>query len=84
MTTQAQIKEILCGVSLPYREIKCYGSQITVECMSQDTCLKWGEVISKFAKVRGIIKSLAYAQKNTKTLGNPAMFEVYRLYARII
>jgi len=83
VTTANQIQAILEGINLPSREIRCYGSQVTVECLSQETCQKWAEVISKFATVRAIIESLAYTQKNTNLSSNPSTMTVYRLYAKI-
>jgi hypothetical protein len=82
-TAQELLKAKLESINLPHREIRCYGSQITVECMSNDACLKWADIISKFATIKGIIKTDAYAKKNKKMSVNLSVVEVYRLYAMI-
>lgn len=58
MTIQQQMKATLEKAGIPFREIQCYGSQIVITSQSEATAKKWAALLSKFAKVRGVIKSL--------------------------
>ena len=83
MSKQDQIKKILEAIELPNREIKIYGSQITIECVSRSTCEKWSGIVKKFAKVRKIIESFSYTKQNYKQSVLQQSIKVYRLYAVI-
>lgn len=84
MTIQQEMKEKLAALGMPFHEIQCYGRQITIECISQDTCSKWSGIIGKFAKVKGILKSVVYTKENKKLQLIPSTMTVYRLYATIV
>ena len=78
-----KIKATLEQSTLPRHEIKCYGRQITVECISRDSCAKWAQLLGTFARVRGMIKARVY-NKATEHLGNRRdTFCVWRVYASI-
>ena len=83
MTLQEQMQAKLESVGLPFTEIKCYGHQITVECISRETAGKWSNLLSRFAKVRGTISSRVYNQENQNTVMRPTWHRVYRVYAAI-
>jgi len=86
MNIQSQIKDLLNTVDLPSREIKVYGSQITVECASLSSCQEFAKVISKFATIRKIIESLVeteHSKEHNLNAVGKKYFTVYRLYAII-
>lgn len=51
-TTQQKLKAALEQAGLPYKQIECYGSQIVITAHSQDSAIKWGLLLARFAKVR--------------------------------
>lgn len=57
-TVQQRIKSVLERSGLPYRKIDVYGSQIVVTTTCEASAKKWGSLIRKFAKLRGIVKSV--------------------------
>ncbi len=86
MTTQQKIKATLETVGLPFREIRCYGSQIVVTSQSDETARKWAVLLGKFAKVRGITKSLderkvAIDQPHDMSTMENKYVQVYRTFA---
>jgi hypothetical protein len=83
MSIQKEIKSKLESVGLPFLEIECYGSQLTIECKSFSACEKWSLIIGKFAKVKGIIKSISYKKENKNTSLIPSTRNVFRLYSKI-
>lgn len=83
MTTQQKIKATLEQSGLPYHEIACYGSQITVECYSDEAAKKWAALLAKFAKIRGTIKTTIDAVANKGTCLNPTQRIIWRVYAAI-
>ena len=83
MTTQQQIQAKLEQIGLPYSEIKCYGSQITIECGSDEAGRKWAGVLSRFATVKGMIESIAYNKVNRGTYLRPTTHKIWRVYATL-
>ena len=83
MTIQEKIKQRLEQFGIPHREIKVYGSQITVEIFGREAAEKFASVIANFAKVRGVIETTVDAKENRGSVMNPTKIRVYRLYARI-
>lgn len=55
-TMQDRMKARLAQVGIPAREIKVYGSQIVITCLSSSAAEKWAVVLRKFATVRAIAK----------------------------
>lgn len=84
MTPQQKMQSFLEGIGLPYAEIKCYGSQITVECLSRETAQKWASLlIGAKIKVRGTIRVWVNDKVNTRSVMNPSCHEAWRVYARV-
>lgn len=83
MTIQKQMKAQLENAGLPFREVKCYGSQIVVTSLSRDAANKWALLLAKLATVRGITESVDYAQRNTNTVLHPSTVRVWRTFARV-
>jgi hypothetical protein len=83
MTIQQQIKAKLAETGLPHKEIQVYGSQIVITAWSRDAAAKWGAVIAKFAKIKGIIEAIDYDKKNTNTVLRPSTHNVWRVFATI-
>lgn len=83
MTIQQQIKTRLETLGIPYREVKVYGSQITVECSSRKSAEWFAVVVGQFAKVRGIVETTVDAVENRETNLLPTQVKVFRLYARM-
>lgn len=82
MSKQELIKQQLAQYNIPSREIKVYGRQITIECISESSILQYGTIISKFARIRGIIKSLVETRESlAKNINTKHYMTVYRLYA---
>jgi hypothetical protein len=83
-TMQERIKDLLEKSGLPFHEIKCYGQQITVECIGRESCEKWAALLGKFATVRGMVQSIAYAKDQSKrTTFGPKTFPIWRVYAAV-
>jgi hypothetical protein len=80
MTPQQRMKARLESLGLPYREVKVYGSQISVECACQATASKWASLIAEFARLKGVIESLAYT-KSTEGCFSRDSFKVWRVHA---
>lgn len=84
MTAQEKIKTLLEGCGLPFREVKVYGSQVTVECWCRDAATKWAVVVGKFARVKGVMESTVYTKESE---GRGGMirdtFKVWRVYGTI-
>lgn len=83
MSIQEQIKQRLEQFGIPHREIKVYGSQITVETYGREAADRFALVIANFAKVRGVIETTVDAKENQGSVMNPTKIRIYRLYARI-
>ncbi len=83
MTLQKQMKDKLESLGLPYKKIKVYGTQITVECISLDSIEKWRAILAKFCKIRGIVEDTVENQVNKNTVLLPTRHKVHRLYAQI-
>lgn len=87
MNKQAAMKAklALAGTlaGIPFREIECYGSQIVVTSACDNTARKWARLLSRFATVRGVIKSLDDAKENKGTCLRPSHLPVWRTFAVI-
>jgi len=58
MTIQEKMQAKLEQVGLPYKKINCYGRQIVVTSLCEDTARKWVTVLGKFSKVKGLFDLL--------------------------
>jgi hypothetical protein len=83
MSKQTEIKAKLEASGIPHKEIRVYGRQIVVTSWSHDAAMKWADLLSKFAKVRGVIKAIDYTKENHKTVLNPSTVNVFRTFAAI-
>lgn len=83
MTIQAQIKATLAKAGIPSREIEVYGSQIVITSACRDTAVKWGALLGKFAKVRGIVETIDEAKVQKGTCLNRTYVKVWRTFAAI-
>lgn len=83
MTIQEQLIAKLESTGLPHKQIHCYGSQIVVTAWSQDAANQWASVLGKFAKVRGIVKSIDENKISRGSFLLPTIHNVYRVFARI-
>jgi len=75
--------EKLTKSGIPHKEIHCYGSQIVVTSWSRDAAEKWAMLLTKFAKVRGILEALDEAKVNKNTMLLPSKVKIWRTYARL-
>lgn len=80
---QNQMKAKLAQAGIPFRAIECYGSQIVITSACHDTANKWALLLGKFAKVRGVIRSVDYATENKGSCLNPSVVDVWRTFAAI-
>ena len=83
MTSQQQIAATLAKSGIPAKEIKVYGSQIMIVAWSRGAADKWASLISKFAKVRGVVKSYDHDKINTNTVLRPSSHDVWLVAATI-
>lgn len=86
MSIAKVLQRKLESIKLQKIEIKCFGSQIIIECLSLSSCEEWADIIKNFAKIRGIIKSIKETKKSiekNKYSSFKKYYEVYRLYACI-
>ena len=83
MTPQEGMKEKLEGLGLPYKEVKCYGSQVMITVLSESAAKRWTSVLAKFATVRPIFPSSDYATVNKNTVMKPSLVKVWRVWATI-
>ena len=82
-TTQEKLAETLAKSGIPYKQIKCYGSQITVTAWSREAADKWAGLLANFAKVRGIVESRDYDKANQNTMLRPSTHRVFLIGARV-
>lgn len=82
-TPQKELKETLESSGIPFKKIECYGSQIVITSWSEGAAQDWAILISKFAKIRGIIKSRDYAKENKQTCLNPSSMIVWRTFGAV-
>ena len=83
MTAQEQMTDRLAKAGIPFKEIKCYGSQITVKAWSREAADKWAALLANFAKVRGIVESRDYDKANHNTMLRPSTHRVFLIGARV-
>ena len=83
-TSQQKLKAALERAGLPYKQIECYGSQIVITAHSQDSAIKWGLLLSRFAKVRRAgLEALDEAVEQKGTCLNRTYVKVWRTFATI-
>lgn len=86
MTIQQKMRKTLEALPVPHKQIDVYGNQIVITSWSADAANKWAGILARFAKVRGVIRSVDYAKEDTQarrsTLG-PATVDVWRTFAVI-
>lgn len=82
---QNKMKAKLETAGIPFKEVEVYGNQIVVTAWSKDAADKWQVLLAKFAKIRGAIQSMDYAQDQTCRKGRleTRMVDVFRVYAAI-
>ena len=80
-TIQNKIKNLLEQTGIPAKEIRVYGSQIMITCLSQDTARKWAVLCGNFATVRSVFESLDENKRVTATSGK--YHKVWRVAAHI-
>lgn len=83
MTPQARLKAKLEQLAIPFVEIACYGSQITVECASHDTARKWVSTLQQFATYRGTVETVKDLKENRGTCLLPTKRKIWRVYAAV-
>lgn len=80
---QQQMKATLEKAGLPFKSIECYGSQIVITSHCADTANRWAQLLGRFARVRGVIKSLDEASVQRGTCLNRTYVQVYRTFAAV-
>jgi hypothetical protein len=80
-TTQSKIKSLLEKSGIHAKEIRVYGSQIMITCLSQNTAKKWADLCGKFATVKAVFESVDENKKVTATSGK--YHKVWRVAACI-
>lgn len=83
MTSQDHMQAKLAQSGIPYKEIRCYGSQITVTTLSRQAAAQWVDLLGKFSRVKGCIHTYEYNKVNQNTMLNPTMHKVWRVYSTI-
>ncbi len=83
MTPQEKMKAKLEGLGLPFREVKCYGSQITVEAWCLESAKRWAAVLGKFSTVRGVVESTPYTKATEDLPNRREVVKVWRVYAAV-
>ena len=78
-----QMKEKLSQSGIAFKNIECYGSQIVITSYCRDSADKWALLLTRFAKVRGVIESLDEAKANKNTVLLPTTTKVWRTFAAI-
>jgi hypothetical protein len=82
-TPQQRIQQLLAKSGIAYKEIKVYGSQIVITAWSLEAANKWAMLITRFAKVRGVIESRDDNKVNTNTVMLPDFHRVWRVFGVI-
>jgi hypothetical protein len=83
MSLQETMKQKLESVGLPYKEIKCYGSQIMITAHSEGAAKQWAGILAKFSRVRGMVTSVDHAKVNKNTVMKPSLVQVWRVWSTI-
>lgn len=58
MTPQQAMTAKLAESGIPAKQIRVFGSQIIVTCWSRDAAERFSALLSKFATVRGVVRSV--------------------------
>lgn len=83
MASQQKMQTLLSQAGIPAKEIKVFGSQIIITCWSRDAAEKFAGLLTKFAKVRGIVESRDNNLVNTNTVLRPTSHKVWRVGAYV-
>lgn len=77
---QEQIKATLLKSRIPVKEVEVYGSQIVITAWSREAANKWASLVSKFAKLRGVVETMDYNKVNENTVLIPSAHKVWRVF----
>jgi hypothetical protein len=81
MTPQQQLTETLKRSGIPAREVRCFGSQVMITTIGEDTARRWAMLLNNFcSKVRG--PGQGYDDKPNVT-GRPEYIKVWRVWGTI-
>ena len=83
MTPQDRMKAKLSEMSIPFKTIEVYGSQIVITTYSESSARKWVQLIGRFAAIRGVLSTTEDAKENRGTCLIPSQVDVWRVYARV-
>lgn len=77
MSPQARIIALLQSVGIPAAEVKCYGSQVVVTCLSRDAAERFYTLLGRFCStVRQPVESIAYIHVNKGTALQPSSHRI--------
>jgi len=82
-TPQQRLKAKLEALPLAKLEVKVYGSQVTVTCLSRGAAEKWWPVLARFARMKGLLERSVPAQENQNTVLLPTQRKVFTVYAEV-
>ena len=86
MTPHERMLATLKKTGLPHREIKCYGSQITVLAIARGTAERWASLLARFCRKVKVIETIDYcseaAQKTRNTI-SPKVVKCFLIGATI-
>lgn len=84
MTAQEKMQAGLEALGLPFKEIKCYGSQIMVTAISEGTARKWHSVLFGLSPERlRMGEGLDYNKENRNSVLVPTAHKVWRVWASL-
>ena len=76
------MKAKLEGIGIPYREIKCYGSQVVITALCEGTAERWSMLLTKIGlQVRRIVGTYQENQENRGTVCCPTRHKVWMVGA---
>jgi hypothetical protein len=81
-TPQQKMQALLEQSGLPYKEVRCYGSQIMVTCWSYAAVPKWVTLLGQFATVKSTAQGVDY-RKADAHLNRPKQLKVWRVWATL-
>jgi hypothetical protein len=83
-TSQQKMSSLLSNVSIPHKEVHCYGRQIVVTCWGIEAAKQYGALLSKAGlQVKKIIKTIDRNIVNKNTILKPSTHTVYRVFATV-
>lgn len=78
MTPQQRMAATLAKAGIPHKEIKCFGSQVLVVCLGEDSARKFAALLGTFCRtVRGPVESVDYNKKNENTVLLPSRHKIW-------